>query len=121
MVKYDVSDIGVTGHGGLMRQERRLHRRYPVAWGLKGKLLTAMEPESFVTAKADSFIRGEISDIGGGGLCLVTNEKAEPSTAMRCEIFAPHVPVGIPTLLQVRWVREAAGGRVYTLGLQFVV
>ena len=40
---------------------------------------------------------------------------------MRCEIFAPHVPVGIPALLQVRWVHENMGGRMYTLGLQFVV
>jgi hypothetical protein len=104
-----------------MRQERRLHRRYPVAWGLKGKLLTAVESEGSVTDSVEPVIRGEVSDIGGGGLCLVTNEKAEPSTAMRCEIFAPHVPVGIPTLLQVRWVREAGGGRVYTLGLQYVV
>ena len=104
-----------------MRQERRLHRRYPVAWGLKGRLLTAIEPDGAIPARAATDIRGEISDIGGGGLCLVTSEKTEPSMAMRCEIFAPHVPVGIPTLLQVRWVQEYGAGRMYTLGLQFVV
>jgi hypothetical protein len=54
-------------------------------------------------------------------LCLVTSEKTDPKTAMRCEIFAPHVPVGIPTILQVRWVHENVGGRMYTLGMQFVV
>ena len=104
-----------------MRQERRLHRRYPVAWGLKGRLLTAIEPDGAIPARPATDIRGEISDIGGGGLCLVTSEKTEPSMAMRCEIFAPHVPVGIPTLLQVRWVQESGAGRMYTLGLQFVV
>lgn len=104
-----------------MRQERRLYRRYPVAWGLKGKLLAPIANETPLDSVVDSSFRGEVSDIGGGGLCLVTNERAEPATAIRCEIFAPHVPVGIPTLLQVRWVREAANGRVYTLGMQFVV
>jgi hypothetical protein len=104
-----------------MRQERRLHRRYVVAWGLKGRVLTAMDEDGAIPDRTPSDVRGEISDIGGGGLCLVTSEKTEPSTAMRCEIFAPHVPVGIPTLLQVRWVQQNAGGRMYTLGLQFVV
>ena len=105
-----------------MRQERRLHRRYAVAWGLKGKMLSALEESGAAAARpAAPDIRGEISDIGSGGLCLVTTEKTEPAAAMRCEIFAPHVPVGIPTLLQVRWVQENPGGRMYTLGLQFVV
>ena len=104
-----------------MRQERRLYRRYPVAWGLKGKLLAAIEADGEIPGRAAGDIRGEISDIGGGGLCLVTSEKTEPAMALRCEIFAPHVPVGIPTLLQVKWVQENAAGRMYTLGLQFVV
>ena len=104
-----------------MRQERRLHRRYVVAWGLKGKVLTAMEEDGTVVDRPSADIRGEISDISGGGLCLVTSEKTDPKTAMRCEIFAPHVPVGIPTILQVRWVHENVGGRMYTLGMQFVV
>jgi hypothetical protein len=104
-----------------MRQERRLHRRYAVAWGLKGKVLSALDESGGTAPRPQSDIRGEISDIGGGGLCLVTSEKTDPATAMRCEIFAPHVPVGIPTLLQVRWVHENPGGRMYTLGLQFVV
>jgi hypothetical protein len=84
-------------------------------------VLTALEEDGAIPARIPQSIRGEISDIGGGGLCLVTSEKTEPAMAMRCEIFAPHVPVGIPTLLQVRWVHENAGGRMYTLGLQFVV
>jgi len=104
-----------------MRQERRLHRRYVVAWGLKGRLLTALDEDGGLADRPHSDIRGEIADIGSGGLCLVTTERTEPTTAMRCEIFAPHVPVGIPTLLQVRWVHENTGGRMYTLGLQSVV
>jgi hypothetical protein len=104
-----------------MRQERRLHRRYVVAWGLKGRVLKAMEEDGVIHERARTELRGEISDIGAGGLCLVTSEKTEPATAMRCEIFAPHVPVGIPTLMQVRWVQESTSGRMYTLGMQFVV
>ena len=104
-----------------MREERRLHRRYRVAWGLRGKALTAIEPAGTAAAWTTPEIRGEVSDIGGGGLCLVTSEKTEPATAMRGEIFAPHVPVGIPTLLQVRWIQEDADGRTRRLGLQFVV
>jgi len=84
-------------------------------------VLSALEESGAIPARPQPDIRGEISDIGGGGLCLITSEKTEPSTAMRCEIYAPHVPVGIPTLLQVRWVHENTGGRMYTLGMQFVV
>jgi hypothetical protein len=80
-----------------------------------------MEESGAISARTQPEIRGEVSDIGSGGLCLVTTEKTEPATAMRCEIFAPHVPVGIPTLLQVRWIQENPGGRMYTVGLQFVV
>jgi len=104
-----------------MRHERRLHRRYVVAWGLKGRVLTALEHDGRIPERPHTDLRGEISDIGSGGLRLVTTERPEPTTALRCEIFAPHVPVGIPTLLQVRWVQENTGGRMYTLGLQFVV
>jgi len=40
---------------------------------------------------------------------------------MRCEIFALTYPSAFPRLRQVQWVHENTGGRMYTLGLQFVV
>jgi hypothetical protein len=103
-----------------MQRERRLHPRYPATWELKGTFLLALEPPT-PPGEPRPRISGQVADIGGGGLCLVTGEKAEPATAVRGEIYAPPMPVGIPTLLQVRWVHEDPESRSYRLGLQFLV
>jgi hypothetical protein len=81
----------------------------------------AIEPAGTVAVGTHPNIRGQVSDIGGGGICLLTRDKAEPAVAVRCEIFAPQIPVGIPTLLQVRWIHEHGDGLTFRLGLQFLV
>ena len=104
-----------------MRQEKRLNRRYPVIWELKGKVLRTFEPTGDVPFQVSRDLLGAVSNISAGGLCLLTDDEPEVSSAVRCEIFVPQVPTGIPTLLQVRWVHKSDDGRTYRLGLQFLV
>jgi PilZ domain-containing protein len=103
-----------------MRQEKRLHRRYAVRCELKGKALNQIATGD-VDLPANRDISGEVADIGAGGLCLLTNDRAEVSDPVLCEVRSPHMPVGIPTLMQVRWAVQNGTGHTYRLGLQFLV
>ena len=104
-----------------MRQERRRNHRYPVVWELKGKVLRAFEPTWDVPFQVSQDILGAVSNISAGGLCLLTGDEPEVASAVRCEIFVPQIPTGIPTLLQVRWVHKSSDDRTCLLGLQFLV
>jgi hypothetical protein len=114
-----------------MRQERRLHHRYPVVWQLKGRVLRAIETNRDILRPAIRDVLGAVSNLGAGGMCVLTDDHAEVSLAvgfdvdvsspLRCEIIVPDIPVGIPTLLQIRWVRRIGDGRTRELGLQFLV
>ena len=103
-----------------MREEKRRHHRYPVACELKGKALTPLE-RAGEPPSASCELRGVIMDIGGGGIGLVTENTIEISDPFVCWILAPEMPVGIPTLVQVRWAFKDGQGHAYRLGLQFLV
>jgi hypothetical protein len=62
-----------------------------------------------------------ITDIGEGGLGLSPENMVEISDPFVCWITAPQMPIGIPTLLQVRWALKDGQGHAYRLGLQFLV
>jgi hypothetical protein len=62
-----------------------------------------------------------IIDIGAGGLGLFSDDAIGISDPFLCEIVAPQLPVGIPTLVQVRWVRKDGQGHTYRAGLQYLV
>lgn len=112
-----------------MHDERRAHPRYRVAYDLRGTKLKPAAPAGIALPLTTPVIHGEVPNIGVGGLCLLTNDIAEVTEPLRCEIRTPDMPVGIPTLLQVRWVHKLSlhellsldEGRTYLLGLQFLL
>ena len=104
-----------------MHQERRQSPRYSVTCSLTGRSLNAIGRGEVASFSGDQHIHGDVPDIGVGGLCLLTDNSAEVSDPFVCEILVPHVPVAIPTLLQVRWTCRNREGHSYRLGLQFVV
>jgi hypothetical protein len=112
--------LALGGGGGILREENRLYRRYPVTCELRGKTLKPLERagESFTSSRN---LRGVITDIGFGGLGLLSDDPTGIFEAFVCEIIAPRMPAGIPTLMQVRWILEVGQGRPYRLGLQFLV
>ena len=104
-----------------MREEKRLHRRHAVTCELRGKVLQPLESTGGAALADGRDLRGVITDIGAGGLGLSSDDMIEISDPFVCQIIAPQMPVGIPTLLQVRWALKDGQGHTYRLGLQFLV
>jgi hypothetical protein len=88
---------------------------------LRGTALKLVEAGRVPPLPTARHISGEVADIGVGGLCLLTADRTEIAGPLRCEILAPQMPVGIPTLMQVRWADASADGHMYRVGMQFLV
>lgn len=97
-------------------RERRRFARYSLVSKLKGRDLL-FRPSK----EGQRVVQGRIRNISAGGLCLLTNRPAKESHVLRCELPLPGIPVSIPTLMQVRWTRQAPGKLRYLIGLQFLV
>jgi len=61
-----------------------------------------------------------VRDISAGGLCIVTTQALPVSAPLRCELRIPGIPTSIPTLAQVRWVKDVSPAGV-EMGLQFLL
>ena len=96
--------------------ERRRFARYSLASKLKGWHLL-FRPSKEVERAA----KGRIRNISAGGLCLLINRPAKESYVLRCELPLPGISASIPTLMQVRWSRQAPGKHRYLIGLQFLI
>ena len=103
-----------------MRGEHRLYQRYPVSCELRGKALKPLERAGERSA-ATLDLRGMITDISAGGLSIFSDDTIGLSDLFLCEVIPPNMPVGIPTLLQVRWALKDGQGHTYRVGLQFLV
>ncbi len=97
-------------------KERRRGRRYTLASEFKGRELSLLG----AARRHKKILRGEVQNIGNGGLCLLTSQVAKELHFVRGKIVLPGIPAGIPSLMQVRWVRRAAGTPQYCVGLQFL-
>ena len=97
-------------------RERRRDARYPANCPL-----SFQELSSPGIPPADAFIiRGELQNISRGGFSLASNHACKESSFLRCEFFIPGFSVGVPTLAQVRWIRQNAPEEFLT-GLQFLL
>ena len=94
------------------RQERRRHPRLPLRMELRGRKL----PSLGLREAGKNAFRGEIQNIGVGGLCLLSDRSIPLSSLVRCEIVVPGTSVTIPTLMQVRWAQK----HPKRIGLQFL-
>ena len=65
-------------------------------------------------------VHGELRDISGGGFCFASKYAYQDSTVLRCEIFPPGFPVGVPTLARVQWSRQESPAE-FRIGLQFLL
>jgi hypothetical protein len=84
---------------------------------LEGVSLPAAGSESAV--EAPHTIRGHVQNISAGGLCISSPSPIEVADPFRCEIRGSTLPIGIPTILQVRWAQPESDG--YLIGLQFLL
>jgi len=98
-------------------EERRSEPRYPFSCNITAYELTAY---GLRQARGRS-IQGTVADISAGGLSLLTDRRMKLSSLIRCEIHLSNLPVAIPVLSQVRWVRKNPRGQKHRIGLQFLV
>lgn len=63
-------------------------------------------------------LEGEIQNMCLGGLNLLTNQRTKEFSLIRGEIVFSNLPVGVPSLMRVCWVRRAKSQ--YRIGLEFV-
>jgi PilZ domain-containing protein len=103
-----------------LRVENRRYQRHPVTCELRGKALKPLERagESFTSSRD---LRGVITDIGLGGLGVLSDNAIEVFQPFVCEIIAPRMPAGIPTLIQIRWILKDGQGQTCRLGLEYLV
>jgi hypothetical protein len=72
-------------------------------------------------AEPTAIFQGVTENVGNGGICMVSKQLFLPNSVLRCELAIPGNSVGIPTLMQVRWVAKIARTRRYRIGLSFLL
>ena len=97
-------------------RERRQNERHSVSTEFLGREL----PFAGNTRASVSLIRGTLTDISKGGLCLLADRPIKECCLIRGETVLPNVPVGVPSILRVCWVQRVAKGTQYRTGLQFL-
>jgi PilZ domain len=99
------------------RREKRSGRRYPVHWKLHGRGISFL---GFRHGDEEA-LNGRVLNINRGGLCLLTEQPIEKSAVLQCEIFPSGQHVGIPTVMEVRWMLPNPDGRGTSVGLRFLI
>ena len=99
------------------RPERRSDPRHAVTWTLQGK---GISPAGFPQREPE-IVQGRIENINRTGLCLVTKKRLEQSSVLHCEIFPAGHRIGIPTMMEVRWLQPDSKGTGTRVGLRFLV
>lgn len=99
-------------------KENRYSPRVPWIVQIRAGLLHPMRSPG---EEATVWLDGSTSDVGKGGLGILSNRLFPPSSVLRCEVSLDGEEIGIPTLAQVRWCEGIEGKRKYRIGLQFLV
>ncbi len=99
-----------------MRHERRASPRYPAPWRLEGRGISFFG----FSEHREEVVRGQIQNLSRGGLCLLSESSLQKSSVLRCEIVPDSVPVGIPTIMEVRWMAFDAAFSGTRMGLRFL-
>lgn len=98
-------------------RERRCEPRYRFGGEFRGR-----ELRYAADAELSKLIfGGKIKTISHGGLSLSTNQLLRESHLVRGEIFLPNLPCGVPSLMQVKWVKRSMRGPQYHVGMQFLL
>jgi PilZ domain len=64
-------------------------------------------------------VKAQVVNAAEGGLCVVLKKSLLLSSVIRCRFVLAGLPVGVPTLLQVRWVKQVNGK--YRCGLMYLL
>jgi len=72
------------------------------------------------SAKDSSFVSAVIKDIGGGGVCLRTEQEIPVSTVLELKINFPHISTFLYASVVVVWVRRKERMHCFELGCKFI-
>jgi len=98
--------------------ERRQDARYPFPCEVEdilpsGRNRELTEPQT---------IRGRVVNISVGGACVIADRLAERATVLAFRLRLQGVPVSLPVLAQVRWIRPVPfQANTFRIGLTFVI
>lgn len=102
---------------GVAIEDKRHSVRAPCSIGLRISTLSRFA----VLEEPSVSLQGVTENVGNGGVCLVANRPLPLNSVLRCELNVSDTPMGIPTLMQVRWLQQVDGTNNYKLGLQFLL
>jgi PilZ domain len=100
----------------MTKKEKRTVRRFPYR---KPLLCVALGHDSHLPETEATM--SEIMDLSDHGIRLrVTGRKFEEGSLLLVRVPMVRIPVSVPSLAQVRWIKEEKAG-AYQAGLRFVV
>lgn len=100
--------------------ERRQDVRYLFVCDVEGRLpqdrnREGREPEP-------QTIRGRVVNISLGGACVIADRLTEQASVLAFRLRIEGVPVSVPVLAQVRWVRQVPSrATTFRMGLLFLI
>jgi PilZ domain len=97
-------------------EEKRQSPRFPCTVKIRGSLLSRLHvnESSLIT------LEGVAENIGKGGIGVLSNRSFPMNSVLRCELAAGS-DIGVPTLVEVRWLAKLPEKQLFKLGLQFLV
>jgi hypothetical protein len=101
------------------RDTNRDHRQYPRYPELVTVRARELQPLKSGISLGKPVV-GRVQNVSQGGLCLMSRQPLVRSSVIRCDIGVSEIPVGIPTLMQVRWTQKLQSDS-YVTGLQFLL
>jgi PilZ domain len=101
-----------------MNQPRTPERRFDPRQVFRIKLRGRDVSSSRVSREP---FHGEVQNISSGGLGLLTDHPVQESSLIHAEIVMPDFGIGVPSLMQVRWLQRLTTRPHYRVGLQFVL
>lgn len=102
----------------IRKTERRQDVRYPFVCEVESLL-----PKNRKRERSEPHtIRGRLVNISLGGVCVIADRLTERASVLAFRLRVRGVPVSMPVLAQVQWVRPVPSrADTFSMGLRFLV
>ena len=93
-------------------EERRKYTRFHAYHLVKYKVISAEKEAGMLLAS--------LADIGGGGICLCSEESLPVGSTVQISINLPQFPQPVTSIARVVWTKKLKSAKIYKCGLQFI-
>lgn len=93
-------------------EERRKYRRLHAYHLVKYRVISAEKEGETVLAS--------LANIGGGGICLRSEESLPVGSTVQVSINLPQFPQPVTSIARVVWTKKLKSAQMYECGLQFI-